>query len=67
MYRLTGNRRILEEQYESMTHWCGYIIRTAEGRRGDFGLPHEVDSVLWNTGFHFGEWLIPSEEKGITQ
>ena len=67
MYRLTGNRRILEEQYESMTHWCGYIIRTAEGRRGDSGLPHEVDSVLWNTGFHFGEWLIPSEEKGITQ
>ena len=67
MYWLTGNRRILEEQYESMVSWCAYIIRTAESRRGDPQLPREVDSVLWNTGFHFGEWLIPSEKKGITQ
>lgn len=66
MYRLTGNRRILEKQYESMTRWCDYVIRTAKSRRGDPGLPVEVDQYLWNTGFHFGEWLIPSEKKGLT-
>lgn len=67
MYWLTGNQRILTEQYESMTRWCDYVIYTAKNRRGDPELPQEVDSLLWNTGFHFGEWLIPSEKKGITQ
>lgn len=62
MYRITGNIRILENQYDSMKKWCDYVIRTARDRRGDMGLPAEVDRYLWNTGFHFGEWLIPNEK-----
>ena len=23
-------------------------------------IPYEYDQYLWNTGFHFGEWLVPS-------
>ena len=65
MYQATGNVLILEQQYASMLRWCEYIIRTADDRRGDPSLPASVDGSLWNTGFHFGEWLIPSE-KGIT-
>lgn len=67
MYWITGNRSILERQYESMTNWCKYVLRTAQARRGDPKLPEEVDRFLWNTGFHFGEWLIPSDKKGISQ
>jgi alpha-L-rhamnosidase len=60
MYQCTGNDLILREQYESMKKWCGYIETTARTRRGKNKLPAEIDQYLWNTGFHFGEWLIPS-------
>ncbi len=62
MYRVTGNRRILEEQYDTMSLWCEYVVQAAASRRGDPSLPEAVDRYLWNTGFHFGEWLIPSED-----
>lgn len=45
IYTCYGDKRILEEQYESMKHWVEYIRR-----QGD-------DEYLWNTGFHFGDWL----------
>ncbi len=63
MYKVTGNRRILEAQYDSMKRWCDYIIRTAE-KCGRPDLPPEKERYLWNTGFHYGEWLIPSTTQG---
>jgi alpha-L-rhamnosidase len=45
MYRVYGDRRILENQYESMKKWVGFIQQTAKNN-------------LWNTGFHFGDWLF---------
>lgn len=67
MYRVTGNKVILRELYDTMKRWCEYITRTAREKRGNNDLPLEIDRYLWNTGFHFGEWLIPSqrEEKGF--
>ena len=59
MYRMTGNVLILEQQYDSMKAWCDYILRTAKEERGEY--PEAFDGWLWNTGFHFGEWHIPSE------
>lgn len=63
MHRMTGNRLVLVEHYETMKRWADYVIRTARERRGTTGLPLEIDQYLWNTGFHFGEWLIPSQER----
>lgn len=63
MHRMTGNKRVLAENYGTMKRWTDYVIRTARERRGAAGLPLELDQQLWNTGFHFGEWLIPSQEK----
>ncbi|MBO6127912.1 MAG: family 78 glycoside hydrolase catalytic domain [Pseudobutyrivibrio sp.] len=60
MYRVTGNKRILKDTYSGMEKWCDYIINTAQKKRGYEGFPEEYDKYLWNTGFHFGEWLIPS-------
>lgn len=45
MYMAYGDKRILEEQYESMKAWVGYIEKTSM-------------NDLWNTGFHFGDWLF---------
>ena len=64
MYQVTGNTQILQEQYESMKQWCDYVLRTAKSRRPpESNLPDEVEQYLWNTGFHYGEHLIPSYSK----
>ncbi len=44
-YLATGDRRILEEQYASMKAWVGYMENNSK-------------NYLWNTGFHFGDWLF---------
>ncbi len=45
MYLAYGDKRILEQQYLSMKSYVESIRRIA---RND----------LWNTGFHFGDWLF---------
>ncbi|HXB90960.1 MAG TPA: family 78 glycoside hydrolase catalytic domain, partial [Puia sp.] len=45
LYLAYGDRRVLEEQYPSMKAWVDYI----KGQAKD---------DLWNTGFHFGDWLF---------
>jgi len=45
MYMAYGDKKILENQYESMKAWVGFI-----GTRST--------DDLWNTGFHFGDWLF---------
>lgn len=45
LYIAYGDKRILEEQYSSMKAWISYIKN--EGN----------NPYLWNTGFHFGDWL----------
>ena len=64
MYTVTGNTAILEQQYISMKKWCEYIIKAAKKVRGkNKEVPREIDQFLWNAGFHYGEWLIPSLTK----
>ncbi|GAA0790791.1 glycoside hydrolase family 78 protein [Faecalicatena orotica] len=64
MYCLTGNTYILKKQYNSMKHWCDFVIKTAkEEKPEDSELPQDVEQYLWNTGHHFGEHLIPSYSK----
>lgn len=45
LYLIYEDIRFLEEQYGSMKAWVDYI-------RSQGNEPH-----LWNTGFHFGDWL----------
>lgn len=60
MYKVTGNKLVLRDNFEAMEKWCEYIIHTAEEKRGYHNIPYEQDRYLFNTGFHFGEWLVPS-------
>lgn len=65
VYKAYGDRRILEENYGAMKKWLAYIQDRCENHH-----PEDYESwdtarkersrYLWNTDFHFGEWLIPS-------
>ncbi|MFD0712257.1 family 78 glycoside hydrolase catalytic domain [Paenibacillus sp. GCM10027626] len=52
VYLVYGDRRLLEEQYGSMKAWVEFI--RAQGN----------DEHLWNTGFHFGDWLALDAHEG---
>jgi alpha-L-rhamnosidase len=45
MYLAYGDKRILEEQYASMKAWVDFMQSKSK-------------NDLWNTGFHFGDWLF---------
>jgi alpha-L-rhamnosidase len=67
IYRAYGDRRLLEEQWPSMVAWLSYVEGMAAGARHPERaarrpepLPHE--RYLWDSGFHWGEWLVPGED-----
>ena len=45
MYLAYGDKKILEQQYNSMKAWVEYMKNKSK-------------NDLWNTGFHFGDWLF---------
>ena len=45
MYLAYGDKKILETQYNSMSSWVGFMEKASKDH-------------LWNTGFHFGDWLF---------
>jgi alpha-L-rhamnosidase len=47
MWLAYADRRILEDQYPSMKAWVEYMRTNSK-------------NDLWNTGFHFGDWLFYS-------
>lgn len=67
IYRTTGDERVLADQWASAQAWVDYAANAAaNGRhpsrveRSAEPLPHE--HFLWDTGWHFGEWLEAGEE-----
>ena len=65
LYREYGDRRALEENYPAMKRWIDYIKDRAWNHH-----PEDYDSwseerkershYLWNTDFHYADWLVPS-------
>ena len=45
VYLAYGDKKILENQYTSMKAWVDYMQKNSK-------------NDLWNTGFHFGDWLF---------
>lgn len=45
VYLAYGDKKVLENQYNSMKAWVGYMTNNS--------MDH-----LWNKGFHFGDWLF---------
>lgn len=52
IYCAYGDKRILEQQYDSMRAWVDYIREQGE------------EEYLWNTGFHYGDWLALDAAEG---
>ncbi|MBB6693484.1 family 78 glycoside hydrolase catalytic domain [Cohnella xylanilytica] len=52
VYLSYGDKRILEDQYDSMKGWVEFIRR-----QGD-------NEYLWDTGFHFADWLALDAKPG---
>ena len=48
LYERYGDVAVLRDNYAAMVAWVEYQMREAG------------DGLLWNTGFHFGDWLAPS-------
>ena len=64
LYLATGDAGILAENWDAMNRWLGFVRSTAASQRhparaaaGPVPAPHE--EYLWDTGFHFGEWMEP--------
>jgi len=66
LYQVYGDKQILEDMYPVMVKWLDYIFQDAaanipENLTGEMTKERrERQRYLWNTGFHFGDWLIPS-------
>jgi alpha-L-rhamnosidase len=52
LYIFFGDKNILDEQYLSMKKWVDYIQSVAQ------------DGILFNVGFHFGDWVALDAKEG---
>lgn len=76
LYRLFGNKKVLEDNYNAMEKWMKAMQKAAYELPGQLPFPSETavnpvgadiedrhqdnQHYLINTGFHFGDWLVPS-------
>jgi alpha-L-rhamnosidase len=67
LYERTGDRRVLEDNYDAMLRWVEYQRVTAAAELPpslvDAELPDDrrrAQGLLFNSGLHFGDWLTPS-------
>ena len=81
LYQLYGDKEILQANYEAMEEWMQSMERAAHELPSE-AVPYgesqteqncderslENQRYLINTGFHFGDWIIPSvvNEEGFT-
>ena len=66
IYRATGNQQILAEQWPSMQAWVDFATHAAAtGRHASrvecLAEPAPHERYIWDSGFHFGEWLEPGQ------
>jgi alpha-L-rhamnosidase len=70
LYQCFGDQRILEEQYPSMKAWVEYERQQAQNKDVPDGYtaprylerePLAHERYLWDTNFHWGEWLEPND------
>ncbi|MCA0251244.1 MAG: glycoside hydrolase family 78 protein [Actinobacteria bacterium] len=71
LYERYGDAQVLRENYDAMVKWVEYQTRIAAAElhprfTGNPPGPERSarQALLWNTGFHFGDWLAPSTLMG---
>lgn len=54
LYQRYGHKDVLAENYDAMLAWHRYCVDSAAGDKdGD-------DRYVWDTKFHYGDWMFPS-------
>ena len=73
LYKLRGDKKALKENYEAMGKWMTAMKNAAyelpQNINGESSERHiDNQHYLINTGFHFGDWLVPSikNEQGFS-
>lgn len=70
MFQAYGDRQFLENQYESMKAWVEYVRRQAKKMHWSKKInprywfdkhSRQRQQYIWDTGYHWGEWLEPAE------
>lgn len=62
LYEKYGDENILKENYDAMKKWVDYEISQAKECRPFRKLSRNpYKDYLWDVGFHWGEWLEPSQ------
>ena len=70
LYQVFGDQRMLREHYESMQAWVEYERRNAQDKHKPAGYtaprylerePLAHERYLWDTNYHWGEWLEPDD------
>jgi alpha-L-rhamnosidase len=54
LYQRYGKLEILAENYQAMKRWLSFSRKSAAGDKTD------DKQYLWDTKFHFGDWMFPS-------
>ena len=65
LYQIYGDQKVLEDNYAAMKKWQTYLENEAktgiaQGTEELSERARENQQYLLNTGFHFGDWLVPS-------
>ena len=58
LYQAYGKKEILEENYDMMCRWLGFVEKRAQKTR-PHNLLNPYHKYLVDEGFHFGEWCQP--------
>jgi len=69
IHRAYGDVQVLEELWPTMVRWLDRAERMAREQRHPARVARQPESApheryLWDTGFHWGEWLVPGDEVG---
>jgi alpha-L-rhamnosidase len=72
LYLTYGDKRILENQYDSAQKWVEFIIARAKQSNPDcadeaYSRNPDDAQYVWDSGFHWGEWLEPQMEGEETE
>ena len=67
LWQSYGDTQVLADQYASMEAWVEFALRRAAsgrhpGRVAARPEPAPHEEYLWDTGFHWGEWLEPGAD-----
>ncbi|QFQ91657.1 alpha-L-rhamnosidase [Lacticaseibacillus manihotivorans] len=54
LYQRYGDETVLAENYQAMLKWHHYAVKSAAGQKND------DRQYLWDTKFHYGDWMLPS-------